>query len=346
MLKTSREVSISILVALFGFCRNIVQNSLVILLRLQLFLGPHNSSNAKNCLFCLRPTHGICQFAKPQIWEDYDVVMYIPRIIHQTVENKQQVLSEYESNRQEMSRLNPRWDLKLYTSDDREDFIRSAYDNKILRAYLSIDRRYGAARADFFRYLVILNLGGLYLDIKATSTKPLDTVIFPEDTFIVAQWPKSIDGVDTSSVGNHKEISFREYQNWFVLGAPNHVILEKVVEEILRNIDSYNPFIHGVGKLGVLRTTGPIAYSKVVHKNIKVGGVRVATNKELGLKPTIHTIIDDQTPFPNKQSIPHYSSLCVPIISSSKFSTVIVYIFFKIGHKCKRVIQRIAQLKE
>ena len=272
--------------------------------------------------------------------------MKIPRIIHQTVENMKQVLPEYEGNRQEMSKLNPHWDVKLYTSDDREDFIRSAYDNEIFHAYLSIDRRYGAARADFFRYLVILNLGGLYLDIKATSTKSLDTVIRPEDTFIVAQWPTSIDGVDMSSVGNHKELSFREYQNWFVLGAPNHLILEKAVEEILRNIDSYNPFIHGVGKIGVLRTTGPIAYSKVVHKNIKVDGVRVATNEELGLRPTIHTIIDDQNPFQNRQPTPHYSSLRVPIISSSKFTTFFVYIFFKTSHKFKRIIHRIAQLKE
>lgn len=267
-------------------------------------------------------------------------------MIHQTVENMQQMLPEYEINRQEMSKINPLWEVKLYTSDDREDFIRSAYNNEILRAYLSIDHRYGAARADFFRYLVILNLGGLYIDIKATSTKPLDNVICPEDRLIVAQWPTSIDGIDMSSVGEHKELSFREYQNWFVLGAPNHVILEKVVEEILQNIDGYNPFIHGVGKLGVLRTTGPIAYSKVVHKHIKAGGVRVATNDELGLKPTIHKIIDDKTPFLNMQSTAHYSSLRIPIISSSKFSTFIVYNLFTARHKYKRIVHRFAQLKE
>ena len=277
---------------------------------------------------------------------EYYSTMKIPRIIHQTVDNLQQVLPEYENNRQEMSKLNPLWKVKLYTSDDREDFIRSAYGNEILDAYLSIDHRYGAARADFFRYLVVLDLGGLYLDIKATATKPLDTVIYKEDTFIAAQWPTCIDGVDMSSVGRHKELSFREYQNWFLLSAPKHVILERVVEEILRNIKSYNPFINGVGKLGVLRTTGPIAYSKVVHKNLKVSGVRVATNEELGLKPTVHRIIDDQTPFPNKQSTPHYSSLRVPIISSSKFSTFIVYIIFKTSHKCKNIIHRITQLKK
>jgi mannosyltransferase OCH1-like enzyme len=272
--------------------------------------------------------------------------MKIPRIIHQTVDNLQQVLPEYENNRQEMSKLNPLWKVKLYTSDDREDFIRSAYGNEILDAYLSIDHRYGAARADFFRYLVVLDLGGLYLDIKATATKPLDTVIYKEDTFIAAQWPTCIDGVDMSSVGRHKELSFREYQNWFVLSAPKHVVLERVVEEILRNIKSYNPFINGVGKMGVLRATGPIAYSKVVHGHIQVGGIRIATNEELGFKPTIHEIVDDKTPFLNRQSNAHYSSLRLPLISSSKFSTFIVSNFFKASYRCKRIKNRISKLIE
>ena len=87
--------------------------------------------------------------------------MAIPQIIHQTVENIQHLLPEYEDNRREMSRVNPSWDLQLYTSEDREDFIRSVYGGKILNAYMSIDKRYGAARADFFRYLVVYELGGL-----------------------------------------------------------------------------------------------------------------------------------------------------------------------------------------
>ena len=266
--------------------------------------------------------------------------MAIPRIIHQTVENIQHVLPEYEDNRREMLRINPNWELRLYTSEDREDFIRSVYGREILNAYMSIDRRYGAARADFFRYLVVFEMGGLYLDIKATATKKLDSVFFDEDSFITAQWPYFIDGTDITSIGYHDDLSFREYQNWFILATPKHEILERVIKEVVKNLTNYNPFTCGVGKIGVLRTTGPIAYSRVVHQFIHSVGVRVSTNEQLGLKPTVHKITSDQNPFPNMQRVPHYSTLRVPIVYKSRIHDFIVSNFFTIRHKLGRMSKK------
>ncbi len=37
--------------------------------------------------------------------------------------------------------------------------------------------RYGVVLADIFRYLVIYNEGGVYLDIKSTVNRPLDEII-------------------------------------------------------------------------------------------------------------------------------------------------------------------------
>jgi hypothetical protein len=267
-------------------------------------------------------------------------------MIHQTVENLDQVLPDYESNRYQLSALNPFWELKLYTSDDREDFIRSKYGKEILNAYLSIDARYGAARADFFRYLVILELGGLYLDIKATARKDLNSIIGVDDSFITAQWPTFIDGIDVTSIGIHQDLSFREYQNWFILATPQHIILEQVVEQVLRNLRNYNPFSNGVGKFGVLRITGPIAYSKVVHSCIDLPGVRIATNEELGFSPSVHKVTSASNPFPNRQSSPHYSALRIPIVRRSAALTFIVPVYFKIRSKVDRIFEKITRLPE
>jgi mannosyltransferase OCH1-like enzyme len=268
--------------------------------------------------------------------------MKIPQVIHQTVENLGQVLPAYARNREEMSALNPHWKINLYTADDREDFIRSVYGKELLNAYLSIDRRYGAARADFFRYLVVLELGGLYLDIKATATKSLDAVIGADDKFITAQWPSMIDGIDITSVGFHQDLGFREYQNWFILAAPKHLVLERVVEKVLKNLTEYNPYVCGVGKSGVLRTTGPIAYSKVVHQFIEIPGVRVATNEQLGLRPSVHRVTNDQNPFPNMQSSPHYSTLRVPIVHKSIVSSLLVSCYFRIRQIPLRIWRRVS----
>jgi mannosyltransferase OCH1-like enzyme len=262
--------------------------------------------------------------------------MKISRVIHQTVENMQQVLPEYANNRDFLSRINPTWQMILYTSDDREDFIRSTYDLEVLKAYLSIDSRYGAARADFFRYLVVYDQGGLYLDVKATAYKPLDTVVNASDTFVTAQWPLHIDGIDTSKVGIHDELAHPEYQNWFILGAQKSVVLENVIATVLSNINRYSAVSFGVGKMGVIRTTGPIAYSNAIHNFVVNGQVRLSTNEELGFRPTIHPITSNRAPFPNRQVTPHYSSLKIPIVKKSKFQSYVTAQIFRVIHKAMR----------
>ena len=44
------------------------------------------------------------------------------------------------------------------------------------------------ARADFFRYLLVYQLGGVYLDIKSSLDKPLKDVLRAEDQFILTHW--------------------------------------------------------------------------------------------------------------------------------------------------------------
>lgn len=264
--------------------------------------------------------------------------MLINRVIHQTVENPQFMLPEYVENRKKMADLNPDWRLKLYFSPDREEFIRANYDSEILKAYLSIDYRYGAARADFFRYLVVYAEGGLYLDIKATALKPLNNVLRTDDKFLVARWPDRIDGVDLTAIGQHKELEFPEYQNWFILSIQKHFALQFVIEQVLRNLHDYRPFQVGVGKSGVLRTTGPIAYSKAVHEFVQSGSARLTTNDELGFRPTIHTIEDSAYPFPNMHNSKHYSELHIPIVRKSALHSTL----FSLSHRLILKIKTLA----
>jgi len=268
--------------------------------------------------------------------------MLIPKLIHQTIEDPNQLLNEYRENRNSISVLNPDWELRLYSAQDREDYIRTSFDSTILNAYLKIDSRYGAARADFFRYLVIYGSGGLYLDIKSTTLKPLDAVILDSDEFITANWPKTLDGVDLSKIGVHEELDFPEYQTWFVLSKPKNVIMEKVIEQVLRNIHDYHPLRTGVGKIGVLRTTGPIAYSKVVHGFINEGKIRVSTNDELGLRPTIFRIESSAFPFPNREKNTHYSELRIPVIKQSNLHSLLYSVIFKVMQKFQRLIMRLS----
>lgn len=263
--------------------------------------------------------------------------MKIPRVIHQTIENMDHLLPEYSDNRSNMALANPNWTFKLYTSKDRTEFIQNNFESRIFDSYLSIDKRYGAAQADFFRYLVVYVEGGLYLDIKSTVTKPLEEVILNDDMFVTANWPSQIDGIDTSNLGMHSDLEFLEYQNWFILSSPRNRILKEVIEGIVENLKNYRPVRDGVGKHGVLRTTGPIAYSRIIHPYVKNGLARLSTNEDLGFRPTIYRIESNERPFPNKQNATHYSDLRFPIVRKSTLNSLAVALLFRFNEKIHRL---------
>ena len=254
--------------------------------------------------------------------------MAVEKFIHQTCEDPSQLPEAILENLKFLSHANREWTHTIYSSSDREDFIRTHFGRAVLESYLSIDARYGAARADYFRYLVVYEKGGIYMDIKSTATKPLDSILLPTDTFITAQWPYELDGVDIKSIGMHADLPFREYQNWFILGASRVKVLEEVIEVVQKNLLNYNPFINGVGKYGVLRTTGPIAYSKTIHPFVLRGEVRLCSNHDLGLRPTIFKVEDGENPFRETRTSSHYSTLRIPIVFKSRLHSFNVALFF------------------
>ncbi len=62
---------------------------------------------------------------------------------------------------------NPYLKHACYENKDIETFLRTHATEDQIKAYLSINPNYGAARADFFRYAVMFYKGGVYLDIKS-----------------------------------------------------------------------------------------------------------------------------------------------------------------------------------
>lgn len=214
---------------------------------------------------------------------------HIPRIIHQTYyqEPLPDTLAENVAN---IKSLNPGWEYRFYNDDDIVRFISSNFPAAVLTYFERIDPRYGAARADFFRYLLMYKVGGVYLDIKSTTRLPLDTVIRPHDKFILSSWDSAVNGTH-EGWGKHHElnkIGGAEYQQWFIASAPGHPFMRSVIEYVMKNIDNYVPSLHGHGKPAVLRVTGPIAYSLAIHSILALHPYRLAdSSAELGFQYSV-----------------------------------------------------------
>lgn len=191
--------------------------------------------------------------------------MSIPKIIHQTVPNKGSLSPLFRENIDFLKTNNPDWDHRLYDDEDCRKFILENFGDDYLNTFNKIHPEYGAAKADFFRYLLIYRIGGVYLDIKSTAMRPLSEVISESDSYILSYW-------DNAKAGKYPGVGFwpqygieNELQQWHIIAEAQHPYLREVINRVKNNIDRYDPFAFGIGGIGVLRATGPIAYSLAIE---------------------------------------------------------------------------------
>lgn len=247
----------------------------------------------------------------------------IPKIIHQTY-HKRQLPQELEANVKRLQNLNPGWEYRFYDDNDIIDFIEANYGSSILSNFNRVEKKYGAARADIFRYLLMYKCGGVYLDIKSSASKPFDDIISENDQYLLSHWNNK-KGEQFESWGQYDELADLEngeFQQWFIACSPGHQFLKAVIENVLVNLDKYNPALHGVGKIGVLRLTGPIAYSLAIVPILTTQEYRlVDSERELGLQYSLY-----KEAFHTKIFKTHYSQLTESIVRISYFKEAIAWL--------------------
>lgn len=237
-------------------------------------------------------------------------ILKIPRKIHQTIQNKNKIEPEFQNNINYIKNLNPNWTYNLYDDSDILLYIKEHYPH-LEKYYLAINPNYGAAKSDFFRYLLMYREGGVYLDIKSAMKYKLDNLLYPDDTYILSHW---------GYVKPHEKIlkKYGEFQQWHIICVPNHPFLKNVIDTVVSNIKNYELVTIGTGKLGVLQTTGPIPYTLSILPLLPKYKFRIAkAHSDIGL---IYNNIDiEHTKIFGKT---HYSNCKEPIILSNKDITL------------------------
>lgn len=191
----------------------------------------------------------------------------IPRHLIHIIPSHQGLREELRQNLQLLARNNPHWQQRVFSDQEAERFVVEQYGPRHAQALARIDPAYGPARSDLMRYLIMYRLGGVYLDTKSGLDRPLDDIVRADDEFIVSQWQNGPGGRH-AGVGFHPELAGipqGEYQNWVIVTRPGHPFLAAVIESVLHNIEHYSSRRFGTGKNGVLRVTGPIAYTLAIY---------------------------------------------------------------------------------
>jgi hypothetical protein len=164
---------------------------------------------------------------------------------------------------------NPTWGYRLYEDADIDEYVRLHWaGTREERAFFSLSRDYGPARADLWRYLIIYQHGGFYADAKCLCTQPLNDLVDRHrrgDVFAVLYyWMNNYDS--RAFIGN----TMGEIGQFYLLYSAGHPLLRAVLDRVVANIEAYNFEKDGGGKTAVLKLTGPYAYTKAIEGFLSV----------------------------------------------------------------------------
>lgn len=149
---------------------------------------------------------------------------------------------------QKIMALNPGWTHHLYDDQEMADFIHTHYPGRVSQAFDSL--AIGAARADIWRYCVLYKYGGVYLDIDADITRPLDNLIRPDDAAVITR--EQVAGL---------------FNQWILIFSADHPLLKAVIDESVENVLSRS-------SNNILHLTGSTVFSNILVDRLRSNQLR------------------------------------------------------------------------
>lgn len=239
----------------------------------------------------------------------------IPKVVHQTYASTEDLSQKIIQKNVLLENLNHDYIFEYYDNERMENWMRENSTDSQFQIFSSINPKYGAARADFFRYILIYKVGGIYLDIKSTSLVPFRQIINSADEFLISKWQRNSEN-GLRLFGQHKELlelDIDEYQQWFLISKPNHPAFAEIINTVSERILNLSVFKRGkFGRLGVLELTGPIIFTKVVVNFLNLGNIREIDSYAEGLR--YKTLSQGEELVYRNSSAPHYSEIFEPIV--------------------------------
>ena len=171
-----------------------------------------------------------------------------------------------------------------YTDELIDKYIKENYSERIYNAYNSINPSYGAARADFFRYLIIYKEGGIYMDIKTGPNKKINNFFEKYQNKLLVSvgmntLPHFVPKHHLKTTFNFNDdwnfvtgVNGSEYQQFVIASNKGNPILGKIIQQVVSNIEEglKNKQYYNSGNYSVVAMTGPITYSLVIEKYKKL----------------------------------------------------------------------------
>jgi len=181
----------------------------------------------------------------------------IPRTIIQTNENSK-IPTDMATAIQNLIDLNPTYDYIYFDDRKSREFIKEHFSPRVLKSYDTIVP--GAYKADLFRYCVLYEKGGVYVDTGMVALSSLDDIILPTDLFVSPE-DNGLGGI----------------YNAFMCAVPGHPIIKMAIDMCVENIEKKRYMTDR--SRSTLRITGPLLLADAFEQVLKEKAV---PNKDYG----------------------------------------------------------------
>lgn len=122
-----------------------------------------------------------------------------------------------------IKRDNPEFDHHLFTDEDCRKFIKDNFDKDVLDAYDTLVP--GAFKADLWRYCILYEKGGVYLDIKYKCNEGVKLKDLATDNFFVREYN-----------GEGTGLAEKPIYTGFMISKPKNPVFMKCIRRICRNV--------------------------------------------------------------------------------------------------------------
>lgn len=139
-------------------------------------------------------------------------------------------------------------EIKYFGDSDRVHFIKSHFNDDVLRAYLNL--KPGAYRADLFRYCILYVNGGIYGDLTQSYLVPLKEIVdFNKDSLVLVRDylndAQTTNGIFNAFIASHK----------------GNKTIKTAIDKIVENVQLKN---YGISSLDI---TGPYLLRRALQES-------------------------------------------------------------------------------
>lgn len=272
--------------------------------------------------------------------------MTIPKNLFQTARSYDALPDEIKSNIHRLKDQNPDWTYRFFDDGEVKAYLKKHLSASDWDLVEQVNPRYGVVLADLFRYLVIYHEGGVYLDVKSTAQLPLTGALDLDCSFVISQWPNKV-GQPYVGYGLHPELADvpgGEFQQWNLIAAPGHAFLKAVIRQVIENIRNYTPGRFGTDAYGVLRLSGPIAFTRAIYPLLEHFPYTVVNVADWGIHYSLYSE-EGGSRQKHQSTLPgHYSRVKEPIVLKDVYVEPEQPIVTKLGDLLARELRENVEL--